>query len=240
MNTLVDALSVRKFSNVPSSPLGTRSTLQLLRVTTQHVPNSGRCIECDFALSGTTPLCPKAADALRELATRNIDHPSSTHNLVRLTDTELLQRAASHRPTNSGRCTRCGFSYTADVRDCPQLRSIRRVLEARGTIPLTQSEPGAAICAGRPQAWEIKGQNLSAWKRAMASCSECPLLKQCRESLRQGQVLPADQIMAGTVYDYYGKPVADHRLRAYAVDRGRKPRTFHASGTNLRGEGEVA
>lgn len=240
MNTLVDALSVDKRTTVRFHPLASPSTLQLLRVTTQHVPDSGRCAECDFAVSVKTPLCPTAADALRELATRNIDRPSSTRNLVRLTNTELLQRAASHHPTNSGRCTRCGFSYTADVQDCPQLRSIRRVLESRGTIPLTQSEPGTAICAGKPQAWEIKGQNLSAWKRAMASCAQCPLLKQCQESLRQGHVLPADQIMAGTVYDYYGKPVADHRLRAYAIDRGRKPRTFHASGTNLRGEGEVA
>ncbi|PCK22010.1 hypothetical protein [Rhodococcus qingshengii] len=96
------------------------------------------------------------------------------------------------------------------------------------------------MCTGKPQAWELKGQNLAAWKRAMASCSKCPLLGQCRESIRQGKVLPADQVMAETVYDCNGRPVAGHGLRAYAVNRGRTPRAFHASNATLLREGAAA
>lgn len=234
MNTLVDALSVGKGTSAPFRPLNPISTVELLRITHQHTPSAGKCDECGFTTSEKSPLCPSAADALRELASRDIHRPSSTRELSDLTTMELMQRAAAHHPNPSGRCERCGFVYAENVQDCPQLRVIRRLLEARGMIPLAQPEPGKAMCAGKPQSWELQGQNLAAWQRAKAACNECPLLKQCEESLRQGRILPQDQIVAGKAFDYYGDLVSDQRLRAYAINRGRKPRVYKTSGAQLR------
>jgi len=202
------------------------ATADLVRITAQHVSTEGRCEECDVIVTASKPLCPRAVAALRELARRDGTADTSSRT-IHFSVAALLRLASAHRPTAEGRCFRCGFVYTTKCQDCPQLRRIRRELEARGMIPLTAPEPGVGTCAGKSATWELTGQNLASWQRAIDSCHECPILTQCRDALRDriaGGEPPQDQIVAGAVFDYYGNHVPADRLRAYAVLRARTPR----------------
>lgn len=202
------------------------ATADLVRITAHHVSAEGRCEECGAIVTAAKPLCPRAAAALRELARRD-GTADTTSKTIRFSVATLLRSASAHRPTPEGRCFRCGFVYTPECQDCPPLRRIRRELEARGIIPLTTPEPGVGTCAGKSASWELTGQNLTSWQRAIDSCHECPILTQCGTTLRDriaGGEPPQDQIVAGAAFDYYGNHVPADRLRAYAVLRARTPR----------------
>lgn len=229
MHRLVGArVKRRRDDDSASESLASATTVNLVRITAQHASTEGRCEECGATVTAAKPLCPRAAAALRELARREGAADTSTR-AAHLSVAALLRSAGAHRPTSEGRCFRCGFVYTTECKDCPPLRRIRRELEARGMIPLTSSEPGVGTCAGKSASWELTGQNLASWQRAIDSCQKCPILSQCRATLRDrisdGEP-PQDQIVAGAAFDYYGNHVPADRLRGYAILRARTPRSF--------------
>ncbi|MCE4265359.1 hypothetical protein [Rhodococcus globerulus] len=159
-------------------------------------------------------MCPTAAVALRELANRGEHRTPATRNLTKQSTLALLEMAAAHHSTNSGRCARCGFAYTANVRDCPKLRLIRHALEARGAIPITQPEKtNIGMCVGKPEAWDLAGQNAAAWGRAIDACQKCPFLAQCDKQAKRSHV--TNVIAGGVAYDENGRPIDRKAFHRY-------------------------
>ncbi|MDH6284558.1 rubredoxin [Prescottella agglutinans] len=188
-----------------------------------HLPNTDRttCTACGFVYTIKTPLCPVAADALRELSTGKA-RPQSRSPLNCYPTGRLRAMACEHG--GEGRCRRCGFVYTAEVRICPTARRIDSELEVRGKSPVTQPRTGQGLCAGKGHGWTVSGKEPTPWKRALSACKACPLLAQC-ESLLNSRLAAGDkiveQVMAGRLFSVTGREIASDKIDAFAIARGR-------------------
>ena len=109
--------------------------------------------------------------------------------------------AMAREHVGEGRCRRCGFVYSGQVRLCPTARRIAAELESRSKAPVTQPRAGQGLCAGKGSAWNVTGREAAPWKRAIAACSICPLLAQCEAELESRLAAGAkisEQIIAGS------------------------------------------
>lgn len=178
------------------------------------------CTACGFVYTPDLPLCPPVAGALRELSTGAV-RPQDL-SLGHYTTGRLRAMAREH--TGEGRCRRCGFVYSGQVRLCPTSRRIAAELETRGQTPVTQPRTGQGLCAGKGSGWTVTSTKAAAWKRAMAACSVCPLLAQCETQLEDRLatgVKVREQIMAGRLFTVTGREVEAAGVDAFAVARGR-------------------
>ncbi|ABH00918.1 hypothetical protein RHA1_ro11271 (plasmid) [Rhodococcus jostii RHA1] len=117
-----------------------------------------------------------------------------------------------------------GFVYAGHVRLCPTSRRIAAELETRGKAPATQSHIGQGLCIGKGSGWTVTSTKAAAWKRAMATCSVCPLLAQCEAQLEErlaAGVKVREQIMAGRLFTVTGREIEAAEVDAFAVARGR-------------------
>ncbi|MGW4336757.1 hypothetical protein ACWEK5_28710 [Rhodococcus koreensis] len=194
----------------------------LREILTKHRPNHDHmsCTVCGFVYTPDLPLCPPVADALRELSTDTLrpQAPSLGHY------TTGRLRALAREHTGEGRCRRCGFVYSGQVRLCPTSRRIAAELETRGQAPVTQPHAGQGLCSGKGSGWTVTGTTTAAWKRAMAACSVCPLLTQCETQLEDrlaAGVKVREQIMAGRLFTVTGREIEAPGVDAFAVARGR-------------------
>ncbi|MBQ7804418.1 MAG: hypothetical protein IJ372_07245 [Rhodococcus sp.] len=134
--------------------------------------------------------------------------------------------ASTH--TGEGRCARCGFVYSTQMRRCPALRNIDAQLESRGSAPVTQSRPDRGLCAGKGRGWTVNGNQSAPWKRAMAACSVCPLLTPCTADLENrlaaGKTV-REQIQAARLFTADGREVLPEKVEEFAVSRGRTKRS---------------
>ncbi|WP_368679939.1 hypothetical protein R1X32_00905 (plasmid) [Rhodococcus opacus] len=194
----------------------------LREILAKHRPNHDHtsCTACGFVYTPARPLCPPVAGALRELSTGALR--SQDRSLGHYTTGRLRAMAREH--TGEGRCRRCGFVYTSQVRLCPTSRRIAAELETRGKAPVTQPHIGQGLCAGKGSGWTVTGTTAAAWKRAMAACSVCPLLAQCETQLEDRLatgVKVREQIMAGRLFTVTGREIEAAGVDAFAVARGR-------------------
>ncbi|GAA4490964.1 hypothetical protein GCM10023094_55010 [Rhodococcus olei] len=229
MNTLVGTGALRLTtarSHAGTKP-ATRDRIadaQRRAVLAHHLPNrdSTSCTVCSFVYTTKHPLCPAVADALRELSDGR-GRPNSSWQPLAGHSTERLHTMAREH-TGEGRCRRCGFIYSGQVRTCPPARRIAALLEARGKTPLTQDRAGQGLCAGKAEGWLVTGNEPAPWKRAMAACTVCPLLEKCEESLNArlaaGEKI-SEQVHAGRLFTTTGREVAPADIDQFAVNRGR-------------------
>ena len=193
----------------------------LRAVLASHLPDDTgtSCVACGFAYTPKSPLCPSVAGALRELSTIDARSRTPKSPLARFSTERLRSMAREHG--GDGRCRRCGFVYSGEVRSCPTYRRISAELEARAKAPVTQTRAGQGLCVGKGAGWVVDGHDPKPWKRAMAACSMCPLLAQCEAKLAAGGPLH-EQIMAGRLFTVRGKEIGPEKIDAYAVSRGRR------------------
>lgn len=194
----------------------------LREVLIKHLPNHDgtACSTCGFAYSAELPLCPPVAHALGELAASDFRLHKSP--LRRYTTSRL--RALVREHSGEGRCRRCGFVYSGQVRICPTARRITLELESRHKAPVTPPREGQGLCAGKGSGWNVTGHKAAPWKRAMAACSICPLLAQCEAELENRLAAGTkicEQVMAGRLFTVKGVEIAPHRVDAFAAQRGR-------------------
>ncbi|SED92377.1 hypothetical protein SAMN04490239_9286 [Rhodococcus koreensis] len=229
MNTLAGALMERPKKHLSATrSLATTSVADLVRITSLHSTMDGRCTRCGYEPTIIKPLCPEAAAALRELTQRDTKPGPRGAQFSHSSTSDLLAAALQHRPTSTGRCLRCGFTYAAGCEDCPALRAIRRELESRGVTPVRPEAQDAALCSGRAQAWEIEGQSAAQLRRSIDACRQCPLLTQCRteieQAIAQGEP-PRGMVVAGDAYDLRGNRIEHRHLARYgAVASGSRSR----------------
>ncbi|WP_137725624.1 hypothetical protein [Prescottella subtropica] len=128
--------------------------------------------------------------------------------------------AREHR--GAGRCGRCGFLCTAQVRSCPTARRIAAELESRGRAPVTLALAGRGLCAGKGRGWTVTGCDPEPWRRAMAACEVCPILAQCTALLdrRSARERPLEQVIAGRLFSGTGKQIPPDRIERFAAARG--------------------
>ena len=227
MNTLVGARPMCLAAASPSVEHARCARERNSReVLAKHRPNHDRtsCVNCGFAYTNATPLCPSSADALRELASRPATWKPSP--LGRYSNRELHTMVRQHR--GSTRCGRCGFAYTRQMRVCPTARQITSELEARCQHPVPSNRDryllldGQGLCAGKGAAWTVNGGEAAPWKRAIAACSDCPLLVQCEATL-DARIAAGDkvrdQIMAGRLFNDTGHEVAAQKIEKFAASR---------------------
>nr|WP_233279839.1 hypothetical protein [Prescottella equi] len=177
------------------------------------------CTACEFVYTKARPLCPPVAGVLRELSTgdslgRGLT-PLASYSTARL-------RATAREHSGEGRCRRCGFVYAGEVRSCPTNRRIFAELEARAKAPVTQTT-GQGLCVGKGSGWVVTGHDPRPWTRAMAACSMCPLLAQCKDRLASGEQF-REQIIAGRLFTASGAEVLTEEIEDYAMARGRRNR----------------
>lgn len=193
------------------------------RALAEHRPNDDRtaCVTCGFTYSESRPLCPTLAGTLRELATGS--HRPTSSPLGRYSTADLRALAGTHG--GDGRCRRCGFTYSDQVRICPTARRIEAVLAGRDEAFASAPKAGQGLCAGDGNSWAVNGNDPAPWRRAMTACSACPLLAQCQASLQErlnaGQKV-REQIMAGRLFTVEGREIAADELEKFAIARGRK------------------
>ncbi|MGK2237522.1 MAG: hypothetical protein ACI9JD_000065 [Rhodococcus sp. (in: high G+C Gram-positive bacteria)] len=199
-----------------------------------HRPNADHtsCTACDFTYTPALPLCPSVAEALRELSIGDTRPHTKTSPLARHSTAKLRAMANTH--TGGGRCARCGFVYSAQMRRCPTLRNIATELESRGSAPMTQPRTDQGLCAGKGTGWTVNGNQSAPWKRAMAACSVCPLLAQCTADLENrlaaGETV-REQIQAARLFTVDGREVLPEKVEEFAVARGRTKRSKKPSST---------
>lgn len=197
----------------------------LRELLSSHLPNvdGTSCTECEFVYTPKLPLCPAVADALRVLSIADARPRTSTSPLARFTTSRLRTMASEHH--GEGRCRRCGFVYSGQVRNCPTSRRIADELESRGKAPVTQSRAGRGLCAGKGAGWTVSGQAAEPWKRAMAACLLCPLLAQCEarldSQLSAGEKI-REQVIAGRLFTVTGQEIVPEKVDDYAFSRGRR------------------
>lgn len=229
MNTLAGALIERPKKHLSATrSLATASAADLVRITSLHSTMDGRCTGCGYEPTIIKPLCPEAAAALRELTQRDAKTGTRGTQFSNSSTSDLLASSLQHRPTSTGRCLRCGFTYTAGCEECPALRAIRRELESRGVTPIRPEAQDSALCSGRAQAWEVEGQSAAQLRRVIDACKQCPLLAQCRSeilrAIEQGEP-PRGMIVAGDAYDLRGNRIEHRHLARYeAVASGSRSR----------------
>ena len=193
-------------------------------ILAKHLPNAAgtSCVACDFTYTPTLPLCPPVATALRELSSGDARSDNPKSPLARYSTVKL--RAMSNTHTGKGRCRRCGFVYSAQMRQCPSSRRIAAELESRGKAPVTQPRANQGLCAGKGVGWTVSGHQPAPWKRAIAACSVCPLLTQCNaeleERLAAGKTV-REQIQAGRLFTISGREIPANKIEEFAVARGR-------------------
>ena len=203
-----------------------------------HRPNADHtsCTACDFTYTPALPLCPSVADALRELSIGETRPHTKTSPLARHSTAKLRAMANTH--TGEGRCARCGFVYSAQMRRCPALRNIATELECRGSAPMTQPRADQGLCAGKGTGWTVNGNQSAPWKRAMAACSVCPLLAQCTSDLQNrlaaGKTV-REQIQAARLFTVDGREVLPEKIEEFAVARGRTKRSKKTRNTRRAG-----
>lgn len=190
-------------------------------VLASHIPNrdATACTECEFVYTSDLPLCPTVARALRELASGYARPRTAVSPLARYSTARLRAMAREH--CGEGRCRRCGFVYSGEVRTCATYRRISAQLEARAKAPVTQTVAGQGLCAGKGAGWTVAGHDPKPWKRAMAACSLCPLLAQCEAQLAAGGKI-TEQILAGRLFSTSGAEIVAEKIDDYAVARGRR------------------
>lgn len=229
MHTLVGARPLR-LATASSHPRrmeidDTRPTSRPHRETlVTHRPNldGTACSGCGFAYTPNLPMCPHVAEALREMASSHARPQERSSSLSRFSTSRLRAMVREH--SGQGRCRRCGFVYSGRVRLCPTSRRITAELESRSKTPMTQPRPGQGLCAGKGSAWNVTGHEPAPWKRAMATCSICPLLTQCEAELQSRLAAGAkvcEQILAGRLFTVTGVEVAPQKVDEYADQRGR-------------------
>lgn len=78
-------------------------------------------------------------------------------------------------------------------------------------------------CAERPDDWDLDTGNPETWRHAVATCNDCPLLRQCAQlaaTLTDRGHTPRAMIWAGVGYDNAGNVIGDlSRHRTTPVDR---------------------
>lgn len=196
------------------------------RVLAAHKRIDGKCSGCAYVGTQSQPLCPAATRALRLLADRG-RRPAHIRALTDHSDEELLRLADQHGGDH--RCRRCGFAYSNAVRSCPAYRRIRDVLEARGLMRLTPAgSPDRGLCTSKGTGWAVDGINIDSWRKAVDTCTRCPLLARCQKQLNalldRGE-RPREQIVAALLFTATGQAIDRAGLDGYAVNRGRSTRT---------------
>lgn len=219
MNTLVGAGSLRLVADRPAPPPGETHDTASARedphhILAEHLPNLDGivCSACDFIYSKDRPLCPPVVQALRTITTRAYTRSFSDYSADQL-------RVMEREHCGSGRCRRCGFVYTADVRLCPTSRRIAIELESRFKAPMSEVRRGQGLCSGKGQAWTVSGNRSAPWRQAVAACAQCPLLTQCNTELERrlanGEKIQ-DQILAGRLFSGKGDEITPEGFDAYA------------------------
>ena len=227
MNTLDGAGAVRLATDRPDAfaikvdghdRIGDKA---LREVLASHLPNTSgtACTACEFVYTPDLPLCPTVARTLRELSSGYARPQTATSPLARFSTERLRAMAREH--CGEGRCRRCGFVYSGEVRTCPTYRRISAQLEARAKAPVTQTVAGQGLCAGKGAGWTVAGHDPRPWKRAIAACSLCPLLAQCEAQLAAGGKV-SEQIMAGRLFSTSGDEIVAEKVDDYALARGRR------------------
>lgn len=207
---------VREIRDTPSASKDPRHTLA------EHLPklDGTACSTCGFAYSKDRPLCPPVARALRTMATRTQTRSFSSYSTDQL-------RAMEREHCGTGRCRRCGFTYTPSARLCPTSRRIALELESRFKAPMSETRVGQGMCAGKGLAWTVTGNESSAWRQAAAACTQCPLLAQCTADLERrlaGGEKITNQILAGRLFSTQGVEVKVEKIEQYADRCGMKTR----------------
>ncbi|WP_330136741.1 hypothetical protein [Rhodococcus artemisiae] len=136
-------------------------------------------------------------------------------------------RAMEREHCGTGRCRRCGFTYTPSARLCPTSRRIALELESRFKAPMSEPRVGQGMCAGKGLAWTVTGNESSAWRQAAAACTQCPLLAQCTADLERrlaGGEKITNQILAGRLFSTQGVEVKVEKIEQYADRCGMKTR----------------
>jgi hypothetical protein len=205
-------------------------------VIAEHTPNHDRtsCTACQFTYTPKNPLCPSAADALRVLAGADLRPRSSGLRLGRQSTRSLVATARAH--TGEGRCGRCGFVYSGQVRICPTLRRVSAELESRGKAVATKPRAGQVLCEGKGAGWNVDGRDAGPWKRAMAACSRCPLLAQCEARLESGLADGedfAEQIIAGRLFASDGREIPADGIQKFASARRNDTRSNRRKKANM-------
>lgn len=230
MNTLDGTRAVRLADALSHGPQGEIdghdrvASGPFREILAKHLPNADgkTCVACDFTYTPTLPLCPPVATALRELSLGDARSHTPKSPLARYTTAKLRALASKH--TGEGRCQRCGFIYSTQIRQCPTSRRIFTELESRGTASLTQPRADQGLCAGKGAGWTVNGNQSAPWKRAMAACSVCPLLAQCTAELEKrltaGKTV-REQIQAGRLFTITGREIELEKIEEFAVARGR-------------------
>lgn len=230
MNTLDGTRAVRLAdarSHAPNDNLDGRDRVAngpFREILAKHLPNAAgtSCAACDFTYTPTLPLCPSVATALRELSLGDARSHTPKSPLAGYTTVKLRAMASKH--TGEGRCQRCGFIYSAQMRKCPSSRRITAELESRGSSPATQPRADQGLCAGKGVGWTVSGHQSAPWKRAIAACSVCPLLAQCAVELENRLAVGKtvrEQIQAGRLFTLSGREIPTAKIEEFAVARGR-------------------
>lgn len=230
MNTLDGTRAVRLADALSHGPQGEIdghdriASRPFREILAKHRPTADgkTCVVCNFTYTPTLPLCPSVATALRELSLGDARSHTPKSPLARYTTVKLRAMASKH--TGEGRCQRCGFVYSAQMRQCPSSRRITAELESRGSAPATQPRADQGLCAGKGVGWTVSGHQSAPWKRAMAACSVCPLLTQCAVELEKRLALGKtvrEQIQAGRLFTISGREISTEKIEEFAVARGR-------------------
>lgn len=225
MNTLVGTGRTRLVADSPAPPLrGIHDTssagIDPRHTLAEHLPNPAgtACSTCGFAYSKARPLCPSVARALRTMATRTDARSLSAYSTGQL-------RAMERNHCGTGRCRRCGFTYTPSARLCPTSRRIAIELESRFKAPMRETRAGQGMCSGKGVAWTVTGSESGPWRQAVAACAQCPLLAQCTADLERrlasGERVQ-DQILAGRLFSGKGVEIEPSGFDAYADRFGAK------------------
>ncbi|MFD7011410.1 hypothetical protein [Rhodococcus jostii] len=103
------------------------------------------------------------------------------------------------------------------------------MLEARGLMQLTPAiSPDRGLCASKGTGWAVDGIDIDSWRKAVDTCTRCPLLARCQEQLNalldRGE-RPREQIVAALLFTTTGQVIDRAGLDRYAVNRGRSTRT---------------
>lgn len=224
MNTLVGAA---RLCLAPARSRGDASRVELSDrvppgpvrdILSAHIPadDTRACACCGFEYTLEKPLCPLVAATLRRLVVTTPTNP-----LLTLTPGRLHRISREH--TGTGRCRRCGFVYSSEVRTCPTARRITAELERRGLEPLSQPDRAVGLCAGRSNLWEATETDPAHWRRAMAACRACPLLAQCEKRVEQlvtQKTPPRMAVAAGMLFNVRGEVVPADKVMQYAISRG--------------------
>lgn len=219
MNRLVGVGRIRLAADGPIHPREKTADRSSVRTephctTREHLPNDDEtaCSTCGYTYTKDRPLCPPVVQALRTLTAR-----AHTRALGTYTTDQL--RTIEREHCGTGRCRRCGFVYTPTVRACPTSRRIAVELQARLKAPMSEVRAGQGLCAGKGQVWTVSGNKSAPWRRAVATCHQCPLLASCTTELDRrlasGEKI-RDQILAGRLFSGKGDEITPEMFDTYA------------------------